>query len=75
MQANYDEESLGYPDTLRNGLYVFWWLVAIVSLALFVWWLSLAWIILSSPVIWLAPRVRRRFNASPQNAKNIRASA
>jgi hypothetical protein len=19
MQANYDEESLGYPDTLRNG--------------------------------------------------------
>ena len=40
MQANYDEESLGYPDTLRNGLYVFGWLGAIVSLALFVWWLS-----------------------------------
>ena len=40
MQDNYDEESLGYPDTFRSGLYVFGWLVAIVSLALFVWWLS-----------------------------------
>ncbi len=40
MQTEYDEESLGYPDTFRNGLYVFGWIVAIVALALFVWWLS-----------------------------------
>ena len=40
MQTDYDEESLGYPDTFRNGLYVFGWIVVIVALALFVWCLS-----------------------------------
>ena len=40
MQDNYDNESLGYPDTFRYGLYVFGWIVVIVALALFVWCLS-----------------------------------
>lgn len=38
--TDYDEAALGYPDTFRNGLYVFGCLAAIAVLAGLVWWLS-----------------------------------